>query len=72
MVKKDLTVERILPDIPYDLSLERSPLCDTLSNAFEISRATVLFSNERSNDLLIRSVITVSMSAVEREERKPY
>ena len=64
--------ERSLPDIPYDFSLWISPLCHTLLKALDISRATVRVSNVRSSDLLIRSVITVRMSAVEREERKPY
>ena len=54
------------------MSLRRRPLCQTLSKALEMSRAIVLLSKEESSELMIRSVITVSISAVEREERNPY
>ena len=38
------------PDIPFCFHLKTKPLCQTLSNAFDISRKT---SNPSSNDLYI-------------------
>ena len=42
-----------LPDIPFCFDLKMSPLCQNLSNAFDISRKTPLTSNPLSNDLYI-------------------
>ena len=60
------------PEIPYAWSLWISPRCQTLSNALEISKAMALASPDTSSAWCIRSVITVSKSAVERSLRKPY
>ena len=49
-----------LPDIPFCFDLKMNPLCQTLSNAFDISRKTPLTSNPLSNDLYISWVIAKS------------
>ena len=43
------------PEMPYDFNLWMSPLCQTLSKAFEMSRATSLASPCRSNTLFMCS-----------------
>ena len=40
-----------LPDIPFSCNLKIKPSCQTLLNAFEISRKTPLTSSPSSNDL---------------------
>ena len=42
-----------LPDIPFHFSLKIGPSCQTLSNAFNISRKTPITSKPSSNDLYI-------------------
>ena len=42
-----------LPDIPFCFNLKMRPSCQTLSNAFDISRKTPLTSKPSSNDLYI-------------------
>ena len=46
-----------LPDIPFCFNLKMRPSCQTLSNAFDISRKTPLTSNPSSNDLYISGVV---------------
>ena len=49
-----------LPDIPFCFNLKMRPSCQTLSNAFDISRKTPLTSNPSSNDLYISWVTAKS------------
>ena len=58
--------------MPKDRILLKSPACQTRSKAFEMSRAIDLASPQQSKARYMRSVITVSKSAVERFFRKPY
>ena len=50
--ESDNTLSR-LPEIPFCFSSEIKPLCQTLSNAIEISRKTPLTSNLSSKDVHI-------------------
>ena len=50
--KSHKTFSKLL-DIPFCFNLKMRPSCQTLSNAFDISRKTPLTSNPLSNDLYI-------------------
>ena len=45
------------PNIPFRFNLKIIPSCHTLSNAFDISRNTLLTLNSSSNDLYISCVL---------------
>ena len=55
------------PEMPYDFNLWMSPLCQTLSKTFEMSRATSRASPRWSNALFMCSVIRGRISPVDRE-----
>ena len=60
-----------LPEIPFCFSLKIIPLCQTLSNAFEISRKTPLTSKPSPKDVYISLVIDKSWLMQESLGLKP-
>ena len=59
-LKKSYNKFKSSPDMPFCLNLKIKPSCNTLSNAFDISRKTLLTSNTSSNDLYISCTIDKS------------
>ena len=57
--------------MPFYFNLKIIPSCHTLSNAFDISRKTLLTSNPSSSDLYISRVIDKSWLTQESPGLKP-
>lgn len=72
-VKKFTINLRRLSDISYDLSLQTSPLCQTLSSALEMSKKTALTSigGLLSNEILFFMYYTKSCEVQQSPEIKP-
>ena len=68
--KSDKTLS-ILPEMPFCFSLRIIPLCQTLSNTFEMSRKAPLTSNPPLKDLHISWVIDKSWLMQESSGLKP-
>ena len=72
LLRKEQIRPNIWPEIPNDLSLWRRAACQTLSKALDISSATARVAPDLLKALIILSVTTVTRSAEDREDLKPY
>ena len=72
LLRKGEMRSNIWLEIPKDLSLWSKPACKTLSKALNKSSATARVAPDPLKAIAILSDVTVSRSAVDEEELKPY
>ena len=72
-LQKEEIIWKMSSVTPYAFSLWSRPLlCQTLSKALEMSKATAQMASDKFKVLAILSVTTVRRSAVDLDDPKPY